>query len=130
MQRLETEMSQRFPELAPEIAKHQDLPYLIMSDLARWLERVDESAIPAALERVRSFVTWCKQQPRGQQAGADLLTILVVGFFEKLFESDAIRRFVPVFLTRDDLERDPAYWKTWVGEENYAKAMEQFTATT
>jgi hypothetical protein len=130
MQPLEAEMSQRFPELAPEIAEHHDLPYIIMSDLARWLETVSDSAVPAALERVRSFVTWCEQQPRSEDAGEDIFTILVIGFFEKLLESDAIRRFVPVFLTRDDLEHDPAYWKTWVGEENYARALEQFNATT
>src|SRR5437762_12316855 len=106
MQHFETEMSQRFPELVPQIAEHHDLPYIIMSDLARWLETVPEGAVPAALQRVRSFVTWCEQQARGEDARDDLLTILVVGFFEKLFESDAIRRFVPVFLTRDDLERD------------------------
>jgi hypothetical protein len=130
MQRLESEMSQRFPELAAQIAEHHDLPYIIMSDLARWLETVGENAVPAALERVRLFVTWCEQQPRGEDASDDLLTILVVGFFEKLVESDAIRRFVPVFLTRDDLERDPAYWKTWVGDDNYAKALQQFTTTS
>jgi len=59
-----------------------------------------------------------------------VLTIRVIGFFEKLLESDDLRRFVPVFLTRDDLERDPEYWKAWCGEDNYAKALEQFTATT
>jgi hypothetical protein len=130
MQRLEFEMSQRFPELASQIAEHHDLPYVIMSDLARWLETIGEGAIPAALERVRSFVSWCEDQPRSEDPGEDVFTILVIGFFEKLLESDALRRFVPVFLTRDDLERDPPYWKTWVGEDNYAKALELFTATT
>ena len=130
MQRLETEMSQRFPELAAQITEHHDLPYVIMAELARWLETVAESALPAALERVRSFVTWCEQQSRSEDPSEDIFTILVIGFFEKLLESDALRRFVPVFFTRDDLELDPAYWKTWVGEDNYARALEQFSATT
>ncbi|MEY2511686.1 MAG: hypothetical protein QOE26_2449 [Verrucomicrobiota bacterium] len=130
MQRLETEMSQRFPELATQIVEHHDLPYVIMAALAHWLETVPESGVPAALERVRSFVTWCEQQSRSEDPGEDIFTILVIGFFEKLLESEALRCFVPVFLTRDDLERDPNYWTTWVGEENYAKALALFTATT
>ena len=130
MRRLEAEMSQRFPEFAAQIADQHDLPYVQMSLLATWLGSLPDSSVPLALERAKAFVSWCEEQPRGEDARDDLLTILVVGFFEKLFESDALRRFVPVFLTRDDLERDPAYWKSWVGEENYAKALEQFTATT
>jgi hypothetical protein len=129
VQHLEAEIAQRFPELALQVAQHHDLPYVIMSDLADWLGTVPERDISGALNRVRSFVTWCEQQPRGKDARDDVFTILVVGFFEKLFVSDALQRFVPVFLTRDELEGDPAYWKRWVGEENYAKALAQFTAT-
>src|SRR4051794_4470756 len=130
MERLEREILQRFPELAPDIAQHHDLDYVLMADLARWLSTVAANEVPAALARVRSFVSWCEEQPRGQDAGDDIFTMLVVGFFEKLLESEALRRFVPVFFTREDLEHDPTYWKTWVGEDNYAKALEQFTATT
>jgi hypothetical protein len=130
MQRLETEMSQRFPELAAQITEHHDLPYVIMADLGRWLETVPESAVPAALERVRSFVAWCEQQARSDDPAQDIFTILVIGFYEKLLESAALRRFVPVFFTREDLQLDPGYWKSWVGEENYARALEQFTGAT
>jgi len=128
--RVEAEILQRFPELASQIADHEDLPYTVMADVARWLETVPASAVPSTLERLRSFVAWCEQQPRNEDASEDVLTILVIGFFEKLLESDALRQFVPVFLTREDLERDPTYWKSWCGEDNYAKALEQFGATT
>src|SRR4051812_14550229 len=101
MHRLETEILQRFPELATQIAEDHHLPYVIMADLVRWLETVAETAVPAAVERVRSFVTWCEQQSRSEDPAEDILTILVIGFFEKLLESEALRRFVPVFLTRD-----------------------------
>ena len=130
MQRLEAEMSQRFPELAAQIAYHEDLPYVVMRDLADWLATVPSDGIEGVLDRIRSFVSWCQEQPRSEDAGEDIFTILVIGFFEKLMESDALRRFVPVFLTRDDLERDPVYWQTWVGEDNYAKALGQFNETT
>jgi hypothetical protein len=130
MERLEAEITQRFPELGPQIAENHDLPYIIMSDLAHWLETIGEDAVPAALERLVSFVGWCHEQPRSDDPSKDVFTILVIGFFEKLLESDALRRFVPSFLTRDDLELDPDYWKAWVGEENYAKALERFTTTT
>jgi hypothetical protein len=130
MPRLESEISQRFPELAGPVAEHHDLPYVIMSELARWFAMVPEEFVPGALERVRSFVAWCEEQPRTDDPGEDIYTIMVIGFLEKVLESDALRRFVPVFLTRADLEHDPDYWKTWVGEDNYAKALEQFTATT
>jgi hypothetical protein len=130
MQRLEAEMLQRFPELAPQIAYHEDLPYVVMRDLADWLATVPPDQIVPALDRVRGFVSWCEEQPRSEDASDDIFTILVIGFFEKLLESETLRRFVPTFLTREDLERDPAYWQTWVGEENYAKALEQFNATT
>jgi len=101
-----------------------------MSVLAKWLGTLPDSNLPSALERAKAFVGWCEEQLRGEDASDDVFTILVVGFFEKLLESDATRRFVPSFLTREDLERDPGYRKTWVGDENYAKALEQFTATT
>jgi hypothetical protein len=75
MPRLETEMSQRFPELAAQITEHHDLPYVIMAELGRWLETVPESAVPAALERVRSFVAWCEQQARSDDPAQDIFTI-------------------------------------------------------
>ncbi len=82
MKHLYIEMLQRFPELQTRVSEGDDeLPYLVMGYLADWLKELGDAITPAIIERVVAFARWCESQPRGKNAGDDVLTIFVVGFY-------------------------------------------------
>ena len=121
--KLYSEVVRRFPEVAPEIDRYSDLPYLFVAEVADWLASLPEEERTETVEaRANSFMDWCEEQPREKDAGADILTIMVIAFVERLLLVDAgtwIRRLVPL----ETLMRDPPYWKQWVGEERYARVL-------
>ena len=75
------------------------------------------------VRRVVDFDRWCMAQPRGDNAGTDIMTIQVVAFYEKLFEHDDLLPLIRHVMTRADLMRNIHYYVTWVGADRYEAAL-------
>ena len=118
------EISRQFPELRGRFSEgDEELPYVVIGYLIDWITELPKDAITAQLiERLVLFARWCEAQPRGKDAGDDLFTVLTVGFYEKLFESETTRALVPHFISREQFVEGGNYLRTWVGVENYEKA--------
>jgi hypothetical protein len=124
---LHIELSQRFPEIRDRIQDDAGLPYLLMGKLAGWIAEISPQELTQELvSRVVMFTKWCEEQPRSGDATDDLFTILVVAFYEKLFDSDTTRSLLPKLIRREDMVANADYLKSWVGEENYNKALKQY----
>lgn len=127
MQALYTEMLQRFPEIQSRLSEgDEELPYMLMNYLADWLRDLGDGVTSAIVERVVSFSRWCESQPSGKDAGDDVLTILVVGFYEHLFDCPSTRRLLPRLISREDMTRNANYLRQWVGAENYERALQAY----
>jgi hypothetical protein len=122
---LADEMFRLFPEMKDLVSEGDDqLPYVLMSDFVHLLESKAHPELPSEiLGRVLEFKLWCENQPRGADAGTDTLTIFVVGFFESVLESDKLRYLVPKLISKMDLVNGRDYLMSWVGEDNYRRAL-------
>jgi hypothetical protein len=69
------------------------------------------------------FNLWCQNQPREDDAGSDVLTILVVGLLEKVLASDKLHYLVPTLISKVDFVNSRSYLVSWVGEENFGRAL-------
>lgn len=132
MKILYDEISRRFPEICGDISEgNEGLPYVVMGCVADWIKRLPkESLTPELINRLVSFTKWCEEQPRGIDAADDLLTILTVSFYEKLFDSDRTRPLLPRFISRENFVTGADYLRTWVGAENYDKAFKHYEAAS
>ncbi len=125
MKILYDEMSRRFPEVRSSFSEgDEELPYLVMGYLADWLKTLPMEALtPELIGRLVAFTKWCEEQPRGKDAGDDLLTIMCVGFYEHLFDSDITRSLLPSLIPRESMVAGADYFRSWVGADNYDKAL-------
>jgi hypothetical protein len=115
------EVLRRFPEVAAEVFEgDEDEPYLVVGYIAKWLLSVDLDS--ATIQRVVDFDRWCMQQPRGQTADDDILTIEAVGFQEELFRYDKLLPLVTKLISREELQANREYFSQWVGEDRYQAA--------
>jgi len=131
MKQLYAEILQRFPELQSRVSEGDDeLPYLVMGYLADWLKELGDAVTPEIIERVVAFARWCESHSRGKDAGDDVLTIFVVGFYEHLFDSACTRRILPRLIPREDLKRNADYLRQWIGVENYDMALQEYDRGT
>jgi len=121
MKLLYDELARRFPEILSRIFPgDEELSYMLMVHLAEWLKGLSTDELNQQLvDKIVSFVNWCEEQPRGKDASEDMLTILVVGFFESLFDSDVTRPLIPKLISRDDFIANADYLRLWIGNENY-----------
>jgi hypothetical protein len=128
MRILYDEVLRRFPEIRNRLSEgDQELPYLLVGYLADWLKETPSDEItPALVKRVVEFTRWCEGQPSGRDAGDDIPTIMVVGFYEKLFEHESTRLLIPHLMPREHVTRNADYLRQWVGDENYEKALRQY----
>jgi hypothetical protein len=128
MTTLYDEITKRFPEIRSKITEDdKDNPYMLMIELAEWLKKLPKKKLtPEIIDRVILFSNWCFEHPRGKDAGDDILTIFTVSFLEHLFDSDRTRSLLPKIITRDDLVTNADYYRTWVGADNYEKALKLF----
>jgi hypothetical protein len=95
---------------------------MLMSHLADWI--INQEEIPPSLvDRVARFTHWCESQPPGIGPSEDPLTILVVGLYESLFESENTLALLPKLASRKTLIENADYFKAWIGEENYRRAL-------
>ena len=119
------EVRTRFPEVHDHISEgDEELPYVLMAYIVEWLQSLPgPHSHPEVVNRVVAFCRWCEDQPRTDDAGTDLFTIVVVGFYEKLFKSPKTRRLLPKLIPLEDIEANAAYYQTWVGTENYSEAL-------
>lgn len=124
MRRLYEEIAVRFPEIRSAIFRgDEELPYVLIGHVARWLIHLPKEAVtPQIISRVQAFAKWCEEQPSAETAADDIYTIFIVGFYEKLFESESGRAYLPKLTSQKDITRNSAYLKKWVGEANYGKA--------
>jgi hypothetical protein len=83
MKHLYDEVYRRFPEVHSCLHEgDQELPYVVMGFVADWIEERSSSGLtPELIQRVVEFAKWCEEQPRGETAEDDLLTVLVVAFY-------------------------------------------------
>ncbi len=115
------EVLQRFPEVADQVNEgDEDLPYVVVGYIVEWLLSVEIES--ATTERVTAFDRWCMQQPRGQTAADDILTIETVGLREKLFRYDKLLPLVTKLMSREELQVNEEYLSRWVGEDRYEAA--------
>lgn len=128
MRRLYEEICVRFPEIRDVLFPgDEELPYVMIGRVTEWLIRLPREAVtPEIVARAQAFTAWCEEKPSGETAADDVHTILVVGFYEKLFESEEGRALLPKFISNEDLTRNADYLKTWVGNSNYVKATNAF----
>jgi hypothetical protein len=125
MNNLCNELISRFPEILSRVREgDEELPYVVMGFLAKWLKKMPADQVtPALLGRVAKFARWCEQQPSSTDAEDDTYTILVVGFYEELFDSDSGRALLPHLIPHEDVVRNADYLRAWVGPDNYEKAL-------
>lgn len=125
---LYVEICDRFPEIAGRLYPGDaELPYMLMRHLAEWLAELPAGALsPGISKRVVEFCHWCEAQPRGATAADDLLTILVVGFYEKLFETPATRALVPKLIPSGDFSANAEYLRTWVGSRSFEETRQHY----
>ncbi len=117
------EIFKRFPEL-PDARDDEDLPYLMGGDLVDWLASLAKLQLSAAvIRRVVDFHNWCMSQPRGEDAGDDIMTIQAVGFFENVFEHDELLPLILHLTTRRELIDNREYLVNWVGQARYDAAL-------
>ena len=122
MKHLYDEVLRRFPEVASYVsAGDEELPYLVVGYIADWLLSVELD--PTTVQRVVDFDRWCMEQPRGETAADDIMTIEVVALREKLFEHDKLLPIVPKLMTHEELLRNRDYLTSWVGAERYQAAL-------
>jgi hypothetical protein len=128
MKLLFNELLTRFPEIIGKVQEgDEEMPYLTMGYLVEWLDEVGKSGLdPATIQRAADFSQWCELQPRGETASDDIWTIYVVAFLENLFLHEHTKCVIPHVTTKSDLQTNRQYFVSWVGEENYNKALEQF----
>ena len=128
MTALYDEIRERFPEVCSRLYRGDEaLSYELMRHLAEWLKELPAKDLNSSVtKRVVAFTRWCEQQPRGTDAEDDLLTILVVGSYEKLFESASTRKLLPKLVPAEDMAANAEYLKKWVGTENYHEARKQY----
>ncbi len=128
MKVLYDEIIKRFPEVIPHIAEEdEESPYMMMRCIVEWLEGMNPKALtPDVVKRIQSFTGWCEAQPRGKIAADDMLTILVVGFYEKLFNEEHTRALLPELMTKEELVQNSDYLKHWVGENNYESVLKLY----
>ena len=122
---LADEVFRVFPEMQGLCSEgDEQLPYVLMANLVAFLEKQADPALPLeTLRRVKEFNFWCQNQPRGEDAGSDVLTIAAVGLFEKVLTSDKLHYLVPTLISKADLVKSRHYLVSWAGEENYARAL-------
>jgi hypothetical protein len=126
MKLLYDEIRRRFPEVRTVFFDDcADLPYSLMGMLADWL-KASPTISPEVIQRVQGFTSWCEDQARTETAADDILTIMWVGFYEPLFEAEHTRALLPKIISKETFERNAAYFKSWVGEENYEEAKKHF----
>ena len=120
------EIKRRFPEIHKEISEgDEELPYLMMIYLADWLKNF-QKITPEILDRIMAFTKWCEAQPRGENADNDIYTMLSVGFYEHLFDSEVTRPILPKLIPRAEFIATADYFKQWVGVEDYEKALKEY----
>jgi hypothetical protein len=124
------EICRRFPEVrSMALDDNANEPYTLVTMLAKWLGRVSAETITNELvKRVQAFTRWCEDQPRGETAADDILTILVLGFYEQLFATEHTRALLPRIVSKEEFEQNAEYLKDRVGAENYEKAAKFFKA--
>jgi hypothetical protein len=129
MKALYDEICVRFPEVrSVAFEDNSDQPYVLMMMLAEWLRAIGPSAITGeVIERVQSFSTWCEEQPRGETASDDPLTIWTVGFLEELFEAEHTRAIVTQIVSKESLIGAADYFRSWIGDENFERTLKQYS---
>jgi hypothetical protein len=114
-----------FPEVKGVCSEgDEQLPYVLMANLVAFLEKQADPALPLGIfRRVKEFNLWCQNQPRGEDAGSDILTIVVVGLFEKVLVSDKLHHLVPALIAKADLLKSRQYLVSWAGEKSHGRAL-------
>ncbi len=128
MKTLYDEVVRRFPEVMSRISeKNEDLPYVVVGEVVFWLRSLTPADVnPALIERVVTFRNWCETQPRGQDAGDDIMTIYMVSFFEKLFRHETTRLLIPHLVEKSELLKNQDYLKNWVEEKDLRDVLSKY----
>jgi hypothetical protein len=116
------EVIRRFPELPADLERHRNLPYFIMGELVHWLTTLPgEARTDDVTQRVKAIARWLEEQP-----GNDYFELCAIGLYENLFDSEEGRKWLPLLLTRKEMEDDSEFWQGLVGEVRYAKGLEAY----
>ena len=113
-----------FAELSSELSDYyRESAYLVANELARWYnDQVNRDWISAQM-RIRSFYAMACALPGGSDATDDIMTILQVGFFEKLWRHSNAQKTVPTLVNKKALIDSREYYIQWIGREDYERVI-------
>ena len=123
-----SEVLKRFPEIEPHVSEgDEELPYLYFSYIAWWVETLSRPEVTVnVIERIASFGEWCCEQPEGKDASDDLGTILMVGLYETLANSESGRMVLANIWPVDYVRSGEEYFKQWMGEKEYQLLLTEY----
>jgi hypothetical protein len=128
MQSLASEIKTRFPEITQRIYRGDDeLPYVMMGHVADWLKSdLPHRSDPKIIGRLVDFCSWCENQPSGDTAADDIHTILVVGLYEKLIESESTQALIPRLMPRNEYNKNKQYVVTHCGQDAFDHTLREY----
>ncbi len=123
MSKLSEGIFHHFPEIRETSEGEEDLDYVLTANIIFWLETVEITN--EIIKRVSSFNSWCLSQPRSKGSD-DIYTVLVVGFYEGLIESEKTRELATKIIPKENMVKNKEYFINWLGEEMYNNTIEQY----
>lgn len=128
MKVLYDEVIHRFPEVQSRLYPcDENLPAIVLSAVASWLQDLGPDMLsPDVVKRVREFARWCENQPQGETADDDIMTMYTVSFVEKLFGSSVTRPLIPRIMSKQNMISGAHYLKRCVGAENYQAVLDLY----
>ena len=116
-----------FPELKNRLDESNwDLPYLVAGELASWYDEQASNDLPNAKKRIDDLYRFVSEKPRGKTASDDLITILQVGFFEKLFDLPNRNITIPTMTDKKYLIDSKDYLIQWIGKDAYYSILSTY----
>ena len=121
------EILRRFPEVEPLLDDFDKTSaYNAVGGIVFWLTSKPKSKVDkAVIRRLVEFNRWCLEQPRGQTAENDIVTIFQVAFVEELFKYDELLPLVGHLVSRKHLIENREYFTRWIGNDRYEAALRQ-----
>lgn len=103
MSRWRKEAFERLPELRG-LLQEEKSAYLFLSMMVDRLNQAYLRKEEDLIRRIHEYARWCLDAPRGKDASDDLLTIVVVSFYEDIPRYGEIRRDIGRWFSKKKLK--------------------------
>lgn len=114
-----------FPELWSEFDR-ADSSYLLWYEVQKAFDGAYDSGDRALIDRVYRYARWCCEQPRGESAADDLLTCVVVSFFEEIPLNEKAINDLPNWFSKAEIESMKETFIYHVGEMGYQGILSRY----